>query len=133
MSIGKHMSKYLGPNKFAEKITPEKQAQADALRDEIAMKRLELYDLDPSAAPGGKRAIKRDKIMDNLVELSLANKELKRVGWMNCRGAAEDYLAKANQKFIDKGGDPREAPNKDWWVEEKEVTGDGVPDIIIRD
>ena len=127
------MSKYLGPNKFMVELTPEQENEVRNLKAEIAERQKKVRQLDPKSAPGGKRAMKRDKIMDNLVELSLANKELKRVGWMNSKEAAEDYIAKANQKHIDKGGELLEAPYRDWHVREEEITGDGVPDIIIYD
>ena len=133
MSVGKHMSKYLGPNKFMVELTPEQENEVRNLKAEIAERQKKVRQIDPKSAPGGKRAMKRDKIMDNLVELSLANKELKRVGCMNSKEAAEDYMAKANQKHIDKGGEPLEAPYRDWHVRAEEITGDGVPDIIIYD
>ena len=75
--------------------------------------------------------VKRDKhneAMNILVDISKHNKELVRVGWMNSIKAFEAMKAKKLLKAQQKN---EESVFEDLIAEEKDISNDGIPDIII--
>jgi len=128
------MSKYFDVKKD---LSQDQRNELDALKAELDMQNAEkarilkeMHDIDPSSTPKGKRSAKRDQTMDHLMDLAIANKELKRVGWMNSEESAKAFFNQQNQKYA---ANPMDNPYRNWYAEVKEISGDGVDDVIIRD
>ena len=109
-------------------LSPEELQELSDLKQQKAELQKQIRALDPSSDATGKRVARRNAAMEQLMNLSMMNKELKSVGWMNSKEAVEEQFNKDRLKDEDK------QQYKGWAVDaSRDISGDGIPDVIIYD
>jgi len=117
------MSKVAIPKLREHDIPHIKAQRIDALKAQRRELSRQIHELDPSAA---KTNVKRDIAMTALKEMIKRGKEPKKVGWMNSAKSADHEInvvdvTRPNPKYAG------------WKIEEEDLDGDAVMDVIIKD
>ena len=102
-------------------VIDPKQAQLAELKAQRKQLNKLIKDIDPTSAIGGKRAVKTNQAMNNLVEIVKHGKDLKKVSWGNSKESAQLEINSKPKQY------------KDWTVSEQDLDGDEYPDTIIYD
>jgi len=111
-----------------KRLSAEEQQQLKDLEAHRRDINQQIRKIDPSKDASGKRVARRNKAMENLMNLSMMNKELKSVGWMNSAEAVEKTFNEDRNKPLDK------QKYKGWdYDASRDISGDGIPDVIIYD
>ena len=111
-----------------KRLSPEEQQQLKDLEAQRKAINQQIRQIDPSKDTTGKRVARRNKAMEQLMNLSMMNKELKSVGWMNSGESVEKTFNEDRTKPLDK------QKYKGWVYDaSRDISGDGIPDVIIYD
>jgi len=111
-----------------KRLSAEEQQQLKDLEAQRRAINQQIRHIDPSKDTTGKRVARRNKAMEQLMNLSMMNKELKSVGWMNSGESVEKTFNEDRNKPLDK------QKYKGWnYDASRDISGDSIPDVIIYD
>jgi len=111
-----------------KRLSAEEQQQLKDLEAQRRAINQQIRHIDPSKDITGKRVARRNKAMEQLMNLSMMNKELKSVGWMNSGESVEKTFSEDRNKPEDK------QKYKGWAYDaSRDISGDGIKDVIIYD
>jgi len=111
-----------------KRLTAEEQHQLKDLEAQRRAISQQIRKIDPSKDTSGKRVARRNKAMEQLMNLSMMNKELKSVGWMNSGESVEITFNEDRNKPLGK------QKYRGWAYDaSRDISGDGIPDVIIYD